>query len=305
MSLTSKPALLIMAAGMGSRYGALKQIDGIGPNNETILEYSIFDAIRAGFGKVVFIIRKSFEKEFNEHVINRLRANGIDCHCVFQELDNLPKGFTLPEGREKPWGTAHAVLMAKNIINEPFAAINADDFYGREAFSTLCQYLSTVDSNSNNYSMVGYDILSTLSESGTVSRGVCQVDSNNMLSSIQERVKISLTNNKLTDIEDDKEIILSGKEKVSMNFWGFTPTLFNHIEECFVDFLKENINNPKSELYIPSVVFKLIKSVTSSVKVLSSNAKWFGITYKEDRPIVVDSIRELIAAGEYPRRLWE
>ncbi|MDR2083996.1 MAG: nucleotidyltransferase [Bacteroidales bacterium] len=300
-----KPALLIMAAGMGSRYGALKQLDGIGPNNETILDYSIFDAMRAGFGKVVFIIRKSFEKEFNEHVVNRLQTNGIDCHYVFQELNKLPEGFKLPESREKPWGTAHAVLMAKDIINEPFAAINADDFYGKDAYNTIYQYLSKVNINSNDYAMVGYDILSTLSESGTVSRGVCEVDENNFLSSIQERLKISLINGQLVDIENGKEVILTGKEKVSMNFWGFTPTFFNHVEDCLIDFLKENIDNPKSELYIPTVVFKLIKDGISKVKVLSSNASWFGITYKEDRKDVIDNIRKLISKGEYPEKLWK
>ncbi|MDL2239770.1 nucleotidyltransferase [Bacteroidales bacterium OttesenSCG-928-L14] len=303
--LNQKPTLLIMAAGMGSRYGALKQLDGIGPHNETILDYSIFDAIRAGFGKVVFIIRKSFANEFNKNVIDRLKMNGIDCHCVFQELDNLPEGFSLPENREKPWGTAHAVLMAKDIINEPFIAINADDFYGKDAYVTIHQYLTQLENTSNEYAMVGYDILSTLSESGTVSRGVCQVDENNMLTSIQERLKVSLINGELTDIENDKEVILSGKEKVSMNFWGFTPTFFNYVEECFVDFLKENIDNPKSELYIPTVVFKLIKENIASVKVLSSSAQWFGITYKEDRESVVENINKLIAQGEYPEKLWK
>ena len=300
-----KPTLLIMAAGMGSRYGSLKQLDGVGPSNETILDYSIYDAQRAGFGKVVFVIRKSFEKEFCEHVVNTVRAKGIECECVFQELDKLPSGYTLPALREKPWGTAHAILMAKDVIKEPFVAINADDFYSKEAFDAMYSYLSGLSVDSNEYAMIGYQIMSTLSESGSVSRGVCQVDDNGYLISTVERKKISFDGKELFDIEPDgNKVILTGKEVVSMNFWGFTPTFFDHIEKSLRNFLDLHIEEEKSELYIPTVVYELLQSKTSSVKVINCGAKWFGVTYKEDRPTVVQEIQKLVDKGTYPSNLY-
>lgn len=299
-----KPTLLIMAAGMGSRYGSLKQLDGIGPNNETILDYSIFDALKAGFDKVVFVIRKNFSDEFYKHVISKIEKY-TECHCVFQELDDIPSGFSLPPDREKPWGTAHAILMAKDVVKEPFAAINADDFYGREAYIAMANFLSKINIKSNNYAMVGYEIMKTLSESGSVSRGVCEVDNNNMLLSVLERKKISAENNTIFDVVDDKKIFLRGNETVSMNFWGFTPTFFHYIEKYFVDFLNEHINEQKSELYIPTVIFELLKKKEASVEVLNCGAKWFGVTYKEDRPNVANNVAALIKNGIYPEKLWK
>ena len=300
-----KPTLLIMAAGMGSRYGSLKQLDGVGPSHETILDYSIYDACKAGFDKIVFVIRKSFEKDFCKQIINKVEAKGIECHYVFQELNNIPKCFQIPENREKPWGTAHAILMAKDVIHEPFAAINSDDFYGRQAFTVMCNFLSNCNVNSNDYAMVGYDIMSTLSESGSVSRGVCKVNENDSLISILERKKISYDNNQLFDIEDDgNKVMLSGNETVSMNFWGFTPNFFHHIEKSLNNFLTIRINEPKSELYIPTVVFELLKNNMCNVKVLHCDAKWFGVTYKEDRPGVVNNIQKLVDKGIYPDCLF-
>lgn len=300
-----KPTLLIMAAGVGSRYGKLKQLDGVGPSGEPLLDYSIYDAQMAGFGKVVFVIRKAFEKEFCENIIDKVRANGIECEYVFQELDMLPKGFTLPPERKKPWGTAHAILMAKDLIHEPFAAINSDDFYGREAFNVMGKFLSECDNERNDYAMVGYQIMSTLSESGSVSRGVCQVDDNDKLTSILERKKISFDGNELFDMEDNgQKVVLTGKETVSMNFWGFTSAFFNHIEKSLDEFLRLHINEEKSELYIPTVVFDLIKNKISNVSVLHTNAKWFGVTYIEDRPTVVDKLQQLVNDGTYPNRLF-
>ncbi len=298
-----KPTLLIMAAGMGSRYGALKQLDGIGPNNETILDYSIYDAKKAGFGKIVFVIRKSFEKAFREQIVSKVEKH-IKCECVFQELDCLPKGYSLPEGREKPWGTAHAILVAKDVINEPFAAINADDFYSYDAFDVMYKFLSKLENNSTEFSMVGYKLANTLSESGSVSRGVCKVDDNNNLVSIQEHTKITKVNNTIEDLDSKDKTIFNGDEIVSMNFWGFTPIFFDFIDKSFIEFLETRINEPKSELYIPSVVFENLKAKKCDVKVLESSASWFGVTYKEDKELVVNKLNNLIKKGIYPSNLW-
>ena len=297
------PTLLILAAGMGSRFGGLKQVEPVGLFGEAIIDYSIYDAIRAGFGKVVFIIRKSFKEAFQEKFDVKLKGK-INVEYVFQELDNLPEGFTLPEGREKPWGTAHAILVAKNLINEPFCAINADDFYGLNAYKTMAGFLKNSD-EPDLFSMVGYYLRNTLSDFGSVSRGICSADENNNLLKIVEATKIIKKNNKIISIEENgNETLLTGNEIASMNMWGFKPSIFETLEKKFTEFLKAEIHNPKSEMYIPSVVFEMIKEKTATVKILEANSPWFGITYQEDKPIVVEKVRSLIASGEYPKRLF-
>lgn len=299
-----KPTLFILAAGMGSRYGGLKQIDGLGPNSETIMDYSIFDALRAGFGKVVFVIRKSFDKDFREKVISKYE-NHIPVEVVYQELDSLPEGFSLSPDREKPWGTNHAVLMGKKVINEPFAVINADDFYGRESFEILAKALIEMIGTENHYCMVGYRLNNTLSESGTVARGVCAKSDSGYLVSVTERTKIKRIDNVIKYEENGEWHPLEDNTPVSMNMWGFTPDYFVHSENFFKTFLKENENNPKAEYYIPSAVDQLISSKTSDVKVLDTPSKWFGVTYAEDRPSVVEKLQNLVDAGEYPTPLWK
>jgi len=298
-----KPTLLILAAGMGSRFGGLKQVEPIGPNGEAIIDYSIYDAIRAGFGKVVFIIRESFADAFKEKFDKKLKGK-IEVEYVYQELDVLPAGFTLPEAREKPWGTAHAILVAKDAIKEPFCALNADDFYGKNAYEIMADFLTTSKDDSE-YSMVGYKLKNTLSEYGSVSRGVCEVDNNQNLSKIVETIKILKQGNEVISIEEDgSETKLTGNEIVSMNNWGFKPSIFNKLEKMFIDFLKKEIDKPKSEMYIPSVVFELIEKKQAIAKVLEANSPWFGVTYKEDKPIVVEKIRKLIEQKVYPEKLW-
>ena len=299
-----KPTLLVLAAGMGSRYGSLKQMDGVGPNNEAIIDYSVYDAIRAGFGKVVFVIRHSFEKEFRE-VFSADRFGGrIAVDFVFQELDYLPEGLAVPEGRVKPWGTNHAVLMGKAVIREPFAVINADDFYGRDGFRVLGQWLSKADGE-NRYCMVGYRVGNTLSESGTVARGICRTDANNYLTGVVERTDIARVDGRITFTGDDGQpTTTDNNTPVSMNMWGFTPDYFRYSEEYFKEFLRANIDNPKAEYYIPLMVNKLITEGTATVEVLDTTAKWFGVTYAADRQGVVDKIRALVDAGEYPAKLF-
>lgn len=298
-----KPTLLVLAAGMGSRYGALKQMDGVGPNNEAILDYSIYDAKRAGFGKVVFVIRKDFAENFER--INNSQRFGIDVEYVYQSLDKIPEGFTIPEGREKPWGTAHAVLMAKDVIKEPFAAINADDFYGKEAYEVMAKYLMECEGKTGAYSMVAYKLGNTLSDFGTVSRGVCTQDSENYLQTIVERTSIAKTANGAEYMEGDKATALDLETLVSMNFFGFTPDFFSCTEEGFKKFLATDAQtNIKAEFFIPLMVNKQIESGNAKVKVLSSEAKWFGVTYKEDKPDVVNKILALIEQGVYPKQLW-
>ena len=298
-----KPTLLILAAGMGSRFGGLKQVEPVGPNGETILEYSVFDAIRAGFGKVVFVIRESFAEEFKDRFESKL-AGKIEIEYVYQEVNKLPEGFDLPEGREKPWGTGHAVLMAKDVISEPFAAINADDFYGAEAYQVVSKYLSQSVSG-DNYAMVGYQLDNTLSEFGSVSRGICVTDENKQLTKITETHKIRQEGERiLCESENQQTVKLTGKETVSMNFWGFQPSVFGNIESQFVDFLTANINQPKSEFYIPFVVFEMINQGQANVEVLKADSPWFGVTYKEDKPFVVEQIQKLTDQGIYPEKLW-
>jgi dTDP-glucose pyrophosphorylase len=301
-----KPTLLVLAAGMGSRYGSLKQIDPVGPSGETIIDYSIYDAIRAGFGKVVFIIRKSFEEDFKNIFISKLQSY-IPVEYVFQEIDNVPDGLTFTPERTKPWGTAHAVLMAKDIINEPFAVINGDDFYGSDAFKTMADYLNSLtDEQQTQYSLVGYQVGNTMSENGTVSRGVCLEDANENLVSVTERTNIQYTGGGIAYQETDGNFaFLDPETLVSMNFWGFTPEYFRQTEAMFIDFVKANSDSLKAEFYIPTAIDKLIKSSSASVKVLRSSAKWFGVTYKEDKPLVIEKLAQLIKAGIYPTQLWK
>lgn len=298
-----KPTLLILAAGMGSRFGGLKQVEPVGPNGEAIIDYSIYDAIRAGFGKVVFIIRESFADAFKEKFDTKLKGK-IEVDYVFQELNMLPEGFTLPEGREKPWGTAHAILVAKDAINEPFCALNADDFYGYNAYKAMEKFL-TESKDSKEYAMVGYKLNDTLSEFGSVSRGICAEDKNNNLVKIVETIKIVKRGNDIISIENDgSETPLTGNEIASMNNWGFKPSVFAELEKRFTQFLQSEIDKPKSEMYIPSVVFDLIDDKVATVKVLEANSPWFGVTYKEDKPFVIEKINALFAKGEYPENLW-
>ena len=302
-----KPTLLVLAAGMGSRYGALKQMDGVGPNNEAIIDYSIYDAIRAGFGKVVFVIRHSFADAFTA-VFNAERFGGkIEVEIVYQELDYLPEGFTVPEGREKPWGTNHALLMGKSVINEPFAVINADDFYGADAYRVIGEYLSGLFDEKGHYCMVGYEVNKTLSENGTVSRGVCSIDDEGFLSSIVERTKIERNAEGQIVFHDlGEDETLEENTPVSMNLFGFTPDYFDHSEAYFREFLADPATqaNLKTEFFIPLMVNNLIGNGTAKLKVLSTSANWFGVTYQADKPQLMAKIEELIEAGVYPRNLW-
>jgi NDP-sugar pyrophosphorylase family protein len=301
-----KPTLLVLAAGMGSRYGSLKQMDGIGPTGEAIIDYSIYDAIRAGFGRVVFVIRHSFEKEFRE-VFSEDRFKGrIAVDFVFQELDYLPEGFTLPAGREKPWGTNHAVMMGAEVIkDEPFAVINADDFYGAEAYAGMAETLREMAGGKNKYCMMGYKIANTLSEHGSVSRGICQVDAAGNLVGMVERTKIFQKGDRIWYEDETGGHDLPDTSLVSMNMFGFTPDYFRYSQTYFPTFLIENEKNLKAEFFIPLMVNRLIESGAAEMKVLSSDAKWFGVTYKEDKPAVVAKLNARIEAGKYPKNLWE
>lgn len=303
----TKPTLVVLAAGMGSRYGSLKQMDGVGPNNEAIIDYSIYDAVQAGFGKVVFVIRHSFEQEFKEVFSKEHFGGKIDVEFVFQELDYLPEGFTVPDGRIKPWGTCHAVLMAAPAVNGPFAVINADDFYGRDAYMVLAEYLRKADGTTGNYSMVGYNLRNTLSDYGTVSRGECSVDQAGNLVSIVERTAIERGKDGIVRYKEQSgEHPIDENTTVSMNLFGFTPDFFEKTEELFKKFLSDpsNLSNIKSEFFIPLCVNTLIEKKRVTLKVLTSQAKWFGVTYKEDKPEVMDKISQLIANGTYPSKLW-
>ena len=301
-----KPTLLVLAAGMGSRYGSLKQMDGVGPNNEAIIDYSIYDAIRAGFGKVVFVIRHSFEKEFREMFTPERFGGKIGVEIVFQELEYLPEGLSVPEGRVKPWGTNHAVMMAAEAIHEPFAVINADDFYGAEAYKTIADYLSQLGDSKNRYCMVAYDLNKTLSENGTVSRGVCGVDGEGNLSSMVERTQIErMPDGKIVFHDGGADEGLAEDTPVSMNLFGFTPDYFAYSKDYFKTWYEANCGNLKSEFYIPTMVNKLIGDGTASLRVLRSAAQWHGVTYKEDKPALMAAIEQMIADGKYPRDLWK
>jgi UTP-glucose-1-phosphate uridylyltransferase len=291
-----QPTLLVMAAGMGSRYGGLKQIDAVGPSGETIIDYSIYDALRAGFARLVFVIRHDIEAPFREAIGSRFEKR-IAVDYVFQELDALPQGFTVPPGRTKPWGTTQAVLLAEEVLNEPFAAINADDFYGRESFQVLAGFLRA---GGNDYSMVGYTLRNTLSEHGSVSRGVCECDAEGYLRAVTELTKVE----KRGRGAQAEGRTLSGDELVSMNFWGFTPLVFPQLRERFYSFLQRCGQELKSECYIPTTVNELVASGIARVKVLPTTSSWFGVTYQEDKPRVKAGIRELVARCEYPEKLW-
>ena len=285
-----------MAAGMGSRYGGLKQLDAIGPSGETIIDYSVYDAIKAGFNKVVFIIRKDFEQEFKSKITDKYEGQ-IQVEFAFQDLNDLPDEFTCPEGREKPWGTGHAILSARDVINEPFVAINGDDFYGRESFKVVADYYRK---GANSFSMVAFKLDKTLSSFGGVTRGLCTVN-DEKLNTVIETADLEKTD---YGVSSNRDIELDGSEPVSMNVWGFTPILFKYLEEKFVEFLSENGTEMKSEYLIPSVVNELIQSGQETVHVLRSGATWFGVTYKEDKPFVEGEIEKLVNKGEYPGKLF-
>ena len=288
--------LLVMAAGMGSRYGGLKQLDPVGPNGETIIDYSVYDAVRSGFNKVVFIIRREFEKEFKSQITNKYEGS-IKVEFAFQELNALPNNFNCPEGRIKPWGTGQAILTAAGLINEPFVAINGDDFYGRDSYGVIADYYK---SEGDSFSMVAFQLGNTLSDFGGVSRGLCAVE-NGLLSTVVETHNIKRSAEGVTA---DEDISLDGTEPVSMNVWGFTPDLFDHLRSMFHDFLERDGKEMKSEFLIPSVVNNLIHANTKHVKVLRTDSSWFGVTYKEDKPYVVKQIQELIDNDEYPNKLF-
>ena len=299
-----KPTLFVLAAGMGSRYGGLKQLDTLGPSGETIMDYSVYDAIRGGFGKIVFVIRKDFEEDFRRLVLSKYEGH-IPTEVVFQSINDLPAGFECPADRTKPWGTNHAVLMAKDVIKEPFCAINADDFYGRDCFAVMGRFLSELpDGAKNTYSMVGFRVANTLSENGKVSRGVCEVNEKKHLTTVVERTEILRRDGKVCYKDGENWVSIADNTPVSMNVWGFTPDYFTYSEEYFKEWLKDNLETPKSEYFIPLMVNKLINDGTATVEVLDTTSKWFGVTYAEDRQGVVDKIRQLVDAGEYPEKLF-
>lgn len=302
-----KPTLLLLAAGMGSRYGGLKQLDGLGPNGETIMDYSIFDAVKAGFGKIVFVIRKDFEQDFREKILSKYEGH-VPAELVFQSIDALPEGFSVPEGREKPWGTNHAVLMAKDVIKEPFLVINCDDFYNRDAFMVIGKFLADLPEGSKNcYAMVGFRVGNTLSENGTVARGICSKDPDGNLTTVVERTEIMRVDGPVCYKDEQGEwVAVEDNTPVSMNMWGFTPDYFEYSEAYFKEFLSEpkNMENLKAEFFIPLMVNKLIKDKTATVKVLDTISKWFGVTYAADREDVVARIQKLIDEGIYPQKLF-
>lgn len=299
-----KPTLFVLAAGMGSRYGGLKQLDPLGPNGETIMDYSIYDAMQAGFGKVVFVIRKDFEEDFRNKILSKYEGH-IPVEVVFQSTDALPEGFTCPAERTKPWGTNHAVLMGKDVIKEPFAVINADDFYGRDAFAVMAKELMRERDKKGDYCMVGFRVGNTMTENGSVARGVCATK-DGLLSSIVERTAISYDANHDIVFNDENgvECHLEPTTPVSMNLWGFTPDYFDYSEREFVKFLEKDLNTPKTEFFIPLVVDTLINSGEATVKVLDTDSKWFGVTYAADRPGVVEKFAELHNNGTYPAKLF-
>ena len=296
-----KPTLVILAAGMASRYGSMKQVEGFGPSGETIMDYSIFDAIREGFGKVVFIIRKDFAENFKAIFEPKLKDR-IETAYIYQEMDSFTNGFVKPAERTKPWGTAHAVLCAKEVVKEPFAVINADDFYGHNAFENAAAFLG-IACNEKNYAIVGYDLLSTLSDHGTVNRGVCGLANDGTLATITERINIAKKDGKIIcdDSLEPKE--LSRNTRVSMNFWCFHPSYFSYTQKLFIEFLEKYGSELKSEFFIPIVADQFIKE-GGKVEVIPTTSLWFGVTYKEDAPFVQQSLNTLIKNGEYPASLW-
>lgn len=297
--------LLILAAGMGSRYGGMKQVDPFGPSGETITDYSIYDAYRAGFRRFVFVISPKMEEDFKTNYVKKFPSH-IKVDYVIQSIDHIPEGFSLPEDRVKPWGTAHAVLVAKEAIQEPFAVINADDYYGRKSYQIMNDFLVKASEDiPGQYCMVGFELQKTVSEHGSVARGVCQVDDSGYLKGMVERTKIFLKDGGIVFEEEDGSLVgLDPMDTVSMNLFGFTPDFFQYIEETFKVFIKDNINNPKAELYIPLVVDNLINAGTSRMTVLQTPESWFGVTYQDDKPKVLSAIRKLVDEGVYPESLW-
>ena len=297
-----KPTLLILAAGIGSRYGGVKQMDQIGPSGESIIDYSVFDAIRAGFGKVVFVLNQKIIDDFKAIFESRLKGK-IETEYILQELHNIPEGIEFNPERVKPWGTGHAVLVAKNYINEPFAVINADDFYGRHAFDLISEYLTDLGNSETKYAMVGYKLKNTLSENGTVSRGVCSVKEG-LLTDVIERTSIQRKNGDVVFDDEGHDQVIDEDSVVSMNFWGFTPKYFEQSECDFKSFIQENAEQLKAEFYIPYVVNKLIENDDATCKVLTSNDQWFGVTYQEDKPVTIEKINQLVEEEVYPENLW-
>lgn len=298
-----KPTLFILAAGMGSRYGGLKQLDSLGPSGETIMDYSVYDALRAGFGKIVFVIRRDFEEDFRKKIISKYE-NHIPVDVVFQDLDNIPDGFHPDPERSKPWGTGHAVLMGKDVIKEPFAVINADDYYGKESFELLADLLHSLEGKKGCYGMIGFKIDNTLSENGGVSRGLCKVSPEGLLTDVNECHGIQRKEGHLIHIVDGKEEDFPEDANVSMNMWGFTPDYFDYSEKAFVDFLNKHGNELKSEFYIPTVVNNMIKDGSATLIVKETPSKWFGVTYAADRDATVAQLRKLVDKGIYPEKLF-
>jgi NDP-sugar pyrophosphorylase family protein len=298
-----KPELVVMAAGMGSRFGGLKQLEPVGPAGERVMDYALFDARRAGIERVVFIIRKAFEAEFRQQVGDRY-GRWLEVAYAFQELDQLPAGFRLPEDRAKPWGTAHAILAAEPQVRAPFLAINADDFYGRSAFATMARFLEEPAAAAGSYAMVAFRMANTLSEHGTVARGICRIDASGMLASVAEHTGLERDGDAVAERGGDGLRRFTGQEPVSMNFWGFRPDLFGLFRERFAAFLAARGQDPKAEFFIPTAVDELIRQGRARVRVLATPDRWFGVTYREDKDLVVARIRELVQAGEYPPSLW-
>ena len=303
-----KPTLFLLAAGMGSRYGGLKQLDTLGPQGQSIMDYSIYDAIQAGFGKIVWVIRRDFEEQFRTQILSKYEGH-VPCELCFQAIDALPEGFTVPEGREKPWGTNHAVMMGAEVIKEPFAVLNCDDFYDRDAFQVMGKFLSELpEGSTGKYAMVGVRVDNTLSESGTVSRGVCENDAEtHLLTSVVERTKIERHDGVVQYLDENGEwVSIPDTTPVSMNFWGFTPDYFEHSKAYFIDFLSDpkNQENLKSEFFIPLMVDHLIKTGKATCEVLDTTSKWFGVTYPEDRPEVVAKLAKLHEDGQYPNKMF-
>lgn len=300
-----KPTLVILAAGMGSRYGGLKQVDPVGPSGETIMDYSIFDAVRAGFDRVVFVIRHDFEAVFRQTIGEKYK-NHVEVDYAFQAIDDLPIGYSVPSDRVKPWGTAHAIYAAREVVKAPFAAINADDFYGQDAFQTLAAFLSRESATSGaQFAMVGYLLEQTLSDHGSVARGVCKLGKDGLLQAVVEMTKLVRSTDGVENQENpDEPVKLTGQERVSMNMWGFTPLLLDMLGERFPQWLEKNAGNNKAEWYIPFVVDALVKEHQAEVSVLPTESSWFGVTYREDKPVVVAAIQKLVDAGVYPAQLF-
>jgi UTP-glucose-1-phosphate uridylyltransferase len=298
------PSLLILAAGMGSRYGGLKQVDSFGPSGEAIIDYSIYDAMQAGFRKIVLVIRKNMEADFRSFFDGRFSPE-LDIQYVYQELDQIPEGLEVPSDRIKPWGTGHAVMVASARIQEPFVIINADDYYGSGSYQLAFEYLSSIDPASSKYCILGYQVSKTLSDFGHVSRAICETDADGNLSGLVERTQIFRSNDQIVYKDDDgQQVPVTENTPVSMNMMGFTHTIFAHLSDAFRVFLKENIDNVKSELFLPNVVGELIQRGQAEVKVLPTAESWFGVTYKEDKPIVIKKIKGLVDKGKYPTPLW-